>query len=98
MEEFFTQIYENNRWGTNNNKNYSGSSGRGSSLEYIKLLQNLIKEYKINNVVDLGCGDFRIGRTLYDDLNINYTGYDTYKKVITYNKNQYSSSKYTFEH
>ena len=102
MEEIFTKIYETNEWGTNNNSEYSGSSGKGSSLEYnkkyIKILQSLIKEYKINNIVDLGCGDFRIGRALYDCLNINYTGYDTYKKVVEYNKKQHTDSKYTFEH
>tara|TARA_B100001093_G_scaffold341800_1_gene326592 strand:+ start:11082 stop:11681 length:600 start_codon:yes stop_codon:yes gene_type:complete len=102
MEDVFTNIYENNEWGDNKNKEYSGSSGHGSSKEYnkkyIETLKNIIKDYKIKNIVDLGCGDFRIGRLIYDDLNISYTGYDTYKKIIDYNITQYPKLKYTFKH
>lgn len=102
MESTFTNIYENKIWGDNENNNYSGSSGEGSDLEYnkkyIELLKKIINEYNIRNIVDLGCGDFRIGKLLYDDLNITYTGYDTYKKVIDYNITQYHDQKYTFEH
>ena len=48
--------------------------------------------------MDLGCGDFRIGKLIYDDIDIIYTGYDTYKKVIDYNITQYSKQKYTFKY
>ncbi len=102
MESTFTNIYENKIWGDNENNNYSGSSGPGSDIEnnkkYIELLKNFINEYNIKNIVDLGCGDFRIGKLLYDDLNIIYTGYDTYKKVIDYNITQYPEQKYNFKH
>ena len=102
MESTFTNIYENKIWGDNENSNYSGSSGPGSDIEnnkkYIELLKNFINEYNIRNIVDLGCGDFRIGKLLYDDLNITYTGYDTYKKVIDYNITQYPEQKYNFKH
>ena len=102
MESTFTNIYENKIWGDNENNNYSGSSGPGSDIEnnkkYIKLLKNFINEYNIKNIVDLGCGDFRIGKLLYDDLNIIYSGYDTYKKVIDYNIILYPEQKYNFKH
>ena len=102
MESTFTNIYENKIWGDNENNNYSGSSGPGSDIEnnkkYIELLKNFINEYNIKNIVDLGCGDFRIGKLLYDDLNIIYSGYDTYKKVIDYNITQYPEQKYNFKH
>ena len=102
MEPIFTNIYEKKEWGDNKNEHYSGSSGGGSDIEYntkyIKILQNIINEYKITNIVDLGCGDFRIGRLLYENMNVLYTGYDTYKKVIDYNITQYPEEKYTFKH
>ena len=102
MEDIFTNIYESRRWGNNKNNNYSGSSGSGSSVEYnknyIEIVKKIIKDYEINNIVDLGCGDFRIGRLLYDDINVLYTGYDVYKKIIDYHKSQYSDPKYTFKH
>ena len=102
MENTFTEIYEKKIWGNNNNENYSGSSGDGSSLNfnvvYISWLKKFITDYNIKSVIDLGCGDFRIGKKLYDNLDILYTGYDTYKKVVEYNKKQYPEPKYTFKH
>ena len=103
MENIFTYIYENQMWGTNNIIGYNGSSGQGSDIDYNKytyvpFLKNFITLNNIKTVVDLGCGDFRCGKLIYDDLNVLYTGYDTYKKVIDYNSNQYSLPKYSFIH
>lgn len=102
MESIFTNIYETSFWGDNKDNNYSGSSGSGSGVEYnkeyIEIVKKVIEDYNINNIVDLGCGDFRIGRLLYDDINVLYTGYDVYKKVIDYHKTQYTEPKYTFKH
>lgn len=36
MEQIFTNIYENNIWGNNENIEYKGSSGCGSKLDYNK--------------------------------------------------------------
>jgi len=102
MEYIFTYIYEFGKWGNNKNNKYSGSSGPGSSVEYnkkyIEIVKKVIKDYNINNIVDLGCGDFIIGRLLYDDINVSYTGYDVYKKIIDYHITQYPEPKYTFKH
>lgn len=102
MEDIFTNIYESSKWGDNKSNNYSGSSGDGSDVnynkKYIKIVKKVIEDYKINTVVDLGCGDFRIGRLLYDDINVLYTGYDTYKKMIDYHITQHPEPKYTFKH
>jgi FkbM family methyltransferase len=90
----FTEVYETNKWGDNDNPKYEGSSGFGSALEYnektyIPFMHKFFKEYKIKSVVDLGCGDFRIGLLLYDKTNIDYTGYDAYKGVIDYNNDKF---------
>ena len=102
MEDIFTYIYESRIWGDNKNNNYSGSSGPGSGVEYnkkyIEIVKKVIKDYNINNIVDLGCGDFKIGRLLYDDINVLYYGYDIYKKIIDYHITQYPEPKYTFKH
>lgn len=103
MEDIFTNIYENNNWGNNKNDHYSGSSGPGSSVElniktYIPFLKKFIHNRKIKTVVDLGCGDFRCGPYIYNNLNINYIGYDIYQKIIEYNAKEYSLPKYHFIH
>jgi hypothetical protein len=103
MEQVFTNIYNNHIWGNNNNPEYNGSSGGGSDIDYnketyIPLLKKFIKDNRIKTVVDLGCGDFRCGKLLYDNLDIVYTGYDTYKKIIEYNSKHAPSEKYSFHH
>jgi hypothetical protein len=103
MDKIFTNIYENRLWGNNNAKEYNGSSGEGSSVEYnintyVPFLRKFITDNEIKTVIDLGCGDFRIGKLLYDDTDISYTGYDAYEKIIQYNSTQHLLSKYSFIH
>jgi hypothetical protein len=103
MEEFFTNVYETNLWGNNNNIHYRGSSGGGSTIDfnkdtYVPFLKKFIVNYNIKNIVDIGCGDFICGKLIYDDLDIVYTGYDTYKPIIDYNLIHNSLPKYSFIH
>lgn len=103
MDIVFNQIYEWKSWGDNNNPEYNGSSGQGSTYEYnkdsyIPFLKDFIKTNNIKDVVDLGCGDFICGNHIYGDLDVSYTGYDTYKKIIDHHQKRYDSSKYTFIH
>ena len=103
MEKVFTNIYEHNYWGNNKNNEYNGSSGPGSEIKYnennyIPFLKKFITEHNNKNIVDLGCGDFKCGQLIYNDLDILYTGYDTYKKIINHNSNHNSLPKYTFIH
>ena len=101
MENIFTNIYEKSIWGSNNNDKYKGSSGGGSNVEYnketyIPIIKKFIIDNNIKNIVDLGCGDFKCGPLIYDDLEISYTGYDAYDEVIKYNQKQNSLLKFNF--
>lgn len=104
MEPIFTAIYENCVWGNNHRQEYRGSSGGGSDIElnrnrYVPFLKGFIRENGIRTVVDLGCGDFRCGPLIYGDLEVQYTGYDTYRAVIEHHQARpelLPPSKYTF--
>jgi len=104
--EVFTKIYETKFWGNNNNDNYSGSSGSGSNVEeqintYVPFLISFIKLYNINTIIDLGCGDFKVGKIIYNDSDIKYYGYDVYKKIIEFHNKETvlnEENKYTFTH
>jgi hypothetical protein len=90
MLKTFSDIYENKCWGDNKHNDYAGSSGCGSAIDYNKntyvpFLRDFIKKNNIQSVIDLGCGDFRCGPLIYNDLNIKYIGYDAYQKVVDYN-------------
>ena len=101
MEKVFTRKYQQNKWGKDISNKYKGNSGPGSTIlfniEYIEFLKNFIINNNIKNIVDLGCGDFRIGEKIYNDINVNYTGYDIYKDLINSHMEQYSNNnKYNF--
>jgi len=103
MEQVFTNVYEYKCWGNNQNTEYNGSSGPGSDVAYnektyVPFLKQFIKEHDIKEVVDLGCGDFKCGKLIYDDLDIVYTGHDAYKKIVDYNSKQHPLPKYYFTH
>jgi hypothetical protein len=101
MEKIFTDIYENFTWGKNNEEEYNGSSGSGSTINYnkevyIPFLKKFIIDNNIKNITDLGCGDFKCGKLIYDNLDIQYTGYDVYNKIIEYNLKHLDKLKYNF--
>lgn len=102
MKRIFTMVYERQMWGDNGDSRYKGSSGSGSSIEnnkeYIPFLKKFIKDNEIETVVDLGCGDFRCGGLIYNDLNVKYTGYDAYKKVVDNNSQNFAKPKFEFIH
>lgn len=103
MENTFTNIYENSIWGNNNSCDYNGSSGEGSNVDYNKdtyvpFLKKFIIDNNIKTVVDLGCGDFKCGKLIYENLDVNYLGYDAYKKIIDYHNSTHDSDKYNFIH
>ena len=97
----FTYMYEEHLWGDNGEKEYNGTSGDGSDVKYnidtyIPNIKDFIKKNNIHKIIDLGCGDFRCGPYIYNDISVNYIGYDTYLKVI--NKNIIEYDKYRFKH
>jgi hypothetical protein len=104
----FNRVYERCEWGSNKDSLYKGSSGSGSdpnnAIPYICALKNIIHNSngEIQQIVDLGCGDWRCGRAIYDDLmndpvlNIEYMGYDAYIGVVNANRQRFPD--YNFEH
>ena len=83
MQNAFTEIYAKGEWGV--------GSGPGSTLEfnkttYIPFLRSFFNEHDIKTVVDLGCGDFQCGPTIYRNLNIDYMGFDITESVVKDNK------------
>ena len=92
--QIFSYIYDNKIWNEGN-----GGSGEGSSIDnnidtYIPFLKNFINEYQIKKIVDLGCGDWQSSHLIYKNINIEYYGYDIYKKLVDENKKKYP--KYNF--
>lgn len=86
----FDTIYKYNLWGN--------GSGSGSipwnNIKYIEYLQHVLDKNKIKNLVEIGCGDYR----LWKDIKYNgkYIGLDVVESVIEDNIKKYSKENIKF--
>lgn len=97
--ETFSEIYRERLWGAGANGEYN--SGDGSSSEfaehYYQMIKGFVEEKRIHEIVDVGCGDFRIGRRIANLEGVNYVGVDVVPDLIRYNQLHFGSSHIRFE-
>ena len=90
LEKIFTEIYEKNMWTDKESR-----SGTGSSLKKTKslrkVLPELFKDYSINSILDIPCGDFNWMREV-NLKSISYIGADIVEEI-----NQNNIKKYLAE-
>ena len=92
----FNYIYKNNIWGGVKGAIYSGpGSDDNVTTEYINCIKDFIKVKQIKTIVDVGCGDFRVGKKLISD-DISYYGVDVSNYVIEKNKLAFEKSNLKF--
>jgi 2-polyprenyl-3-methyl-5-hydroxy-6-metoxy-1,4-benzoquinol methylase len=96
-DDVFADIYKRGEWGTD--ESGKGNSGTGSDPEnakkYIDFLQNYLTQNNIKSVVDLGCGDWRISRTINWD-GVRYLGIDVVASVIQENIEHFAAPNISF--
>ena len=92
MEKSFTNVYATKRWGVG-----SGfCSDPKNAGPYLKLLQQYLSDPKYHSIVDLGCGDWQLMRTMTLPSSKIYEGYDVVKSIIEINKKNYQRSNVNF--
>jgi len=93
-QEIFARIYNTNKWGDSNSR-----SGKGSSLaqtrEIRKKLPHLIKSFKINELLDIPCGDFYWMEETELPID-SYVGADIVPALIEANQSKYARSNRNF--
>lgn len=95
-QQVFTDIYVKNVWGGNTGEFYSGSGSETHLAEpYIRLVQFFIQEHGIRTVVDLGCGDFRIGRHIAEVAQ-TYIGVDIVDALVERNCKEFGKKGVDF--
>lgn len=97
-KEIFTKIYKEKTWGENGDFfSGFGSLEQGVVNPYClwvrDFLQSLPESQRV--VVDLGCGDFRIGRS-FVDLTTQYIGVDVVDVLVKRNLEKYGSPRINF--
>jgi len=100
-EQVFTDIYANNKWGGVTGEFSSGSGTRDMQIvaTYVEIIkQTTAKEHLSGLVfVDLGCGDFSVGKHLLP-LCSTYVGVDIVAPVVRQNEQRYGNATTRFIH
>lgn len=97
MERVFSDIYTHHVWGKD--AQGFGTSGSGSTLRegvpFIQYIQHFLDTHDIASIVDLGCGDFVLGKEI-DWQRRLYTGVDVVRQVVERNKVLYETETISF--
>lgn len=95
----FDKIYQKGLWGK---KFSSGPGSHHSPLvnAYVDCFRTFIQNKYLNKqviIVDIGCGDFNVGKNFLDDCR-SLICIDTSEKIINMNKSKYQSPNVLFMH
>lgn len=101
-EEIFYSIYTNKKWISDQANSLAYNSGSGSdtrfSDSYINKISEYINQNNINSVVDIGCGDFRVGKKLLSFCsNVKYLGVECFQDIVDYNNESYGNDCVQFK-
>jgi hypothetical protein len=94
-EQLFTKVYESGVWGKSDDPDSPFYSGSGSRREdevaaYVQSVTSFLSSFEAKpDVVDLGCGDFSVGRQLRGLCN-RYIACDVVPRLILFNQARYS--------
>jgi SAM-dependent methyltransferase len=92
----FGEIYRTNVWGGRTGEFYSGSGAYEPPVEeYAALVRNFIRANEIDSVVDLGCGDFNVGKKIANS-GLRYVGVDVVRPLIDQNNQLFGTHDISF--
>lgn len=100
----FQDIYQRNLWGNDGgSKFFSGVGSRGDAAAvYVRHMAQLLQDHAREQsrpltIVDLGCGDFQVGRALLERLpGMNYVGCDIVPELVAHNNATFGSTRVRF--
>jgi len=99
VEEIFSAIYRERKWGTKSDSDFS--SGSGSHIQsvvssYVNAVKGFLESLPCPpSVVDLGCGDFNVGKQLRPYCG-RYIACDVVPALIQRNKDQFVDMQVDF--
>ncbi len=96
VAETFSEIYEKNAWGGKSGEFYSGDgSGEEYARIYAETIRRFIAENRIERVVDLGCGDFRVA-SKFVSPDFHYTGCDVVFSLVKHLNETHKNDRVEF--
>jgi SAM-dependent methyltransferase len=95
--QIFAEIYESNAWGGEAGTFSSGSGSAGQiNDDYVELVLSLMRRENVQSLVDLGCGDFKVGARLVES-GVSYIGCDVYPRLIEQNSRRFGRANVRFQ-
>lgn len=100
-KQIFRDIYQAKLWGNNKTKLSEFDSGTGSNPQYVDLYVQKISDYitkeQISSVIDIGCGDFRVGKKIIEQQpNLSYLGIEVVDELTRRNKYKHETRSIKF--
>jgi SAM-dependent methyltransferase len=98
VAETFRRIYRTKAWGDDGGPFHSGTGSRGAaSEEYCAFVIKFIQEHQVKRVVDLGCGDFSVGRRIAEATGARYIGIDVVPELIEHHRGTVRNPRVSFQ-
>ena len=92
----FESVYRDKLWGGDGDDPFSGpGSDDAATADFVRVVRETMAAHGLKSVVDIGCGDFRVGRQIAAP-GINYTGVDVVRPLIAHNTKTFGSAHVTF--
>jgi SAM-dependent methyltransferase len=89
----FSAIYHNKTW---DEKVLSGPGSRPDrNRKYLRLVQRMVNSGRYQSVLDIGCGDWSLGRCI-DWSSVRYCGVDVVSHVVEGNQNRFGRENVEF--
>lgn len=98
VEDTFTRVYAEGWWGSKSDFDSGEGSEHSAFVEpYTELVQQFIRTHDIKVIVDLGCGDFRVGKRIVEP-DTTYIGVDVVRPLIQRNRSLFETHNISFQH
>lgn len=83
LQQIFEEIYSEKKWGSGGGEFDSGSGSVDAvASPYVDVIARYVRDCRVRSIVDLGCGDFRVGRAIVAATGVRYTGVDIARPLI----------------
>ncbi len=97
-KDAMAQIYEQNLWGGETDEFYSGEGSHHPIYvqPYVEVVSDFLQKFDEKpSVCDLGCGDFNVGKQLYE-CSSEYVAVDIVPELINRNRTLYNAENLEF--
>ncbi|MDZ7910611.1 MAG: class I SAM-dependent methyltransferase [Rhodococcus sp. (in: high G+C Gram-positive bacteria)] len=90
-KEVFTRIYRDKKWSVSSGSEFQSGSGSTEPIaeQYASFVADFINQRAVSSVVDLGCGDFNVGRRIAV-AGVRYVGVDIVDDLISNNLRKFA--------